>query len=203
MMKDTFETKRLFLQKWKEEDAEELYRLASDPKIGPAAGWLPHTSIENSRQIIRDVLSKEGTYAVLQKKDSRIVGSVGLRFGADSCSEKDDEPELGYWIGQEFWGRGYAPEAAAALISYAFTELHCPKIWCCYYEGNEKSRKVMEDKLGFKYVRTDPHGDTLLGYTLPEIEMVLDRYESRSNTRSNQECCVTCATLQAEVRSRR
>ena len=45
-------------------------------------------------------------------------------------------------------------------------------MWCCYYEGNARSKKVQE-KLGFTYVRTDPKGDTLLGYTLPEIENVL------------------------------
>jgi ribosomal-protein-alanine N-acetyltransferase len=176
-LEDTFETKRLLLRRWTEADAEVLYQLASDPAVGPAAGWQPHTSVENSRQIIRDFLSKEGTYAVLQKEDGRIIGSVGLKFGTDSVPEKEDEPELGYWIGQEFWGRGYAPEASAVLISYAFRELHCPRVWCCHYEGNEKSRRVMEDKLGFRYVRTNPLGETLLGYTRPERILVLEEGE--------------------------
>ncbi|MFN2925393.1 GNAT family N-acetyltransferase [Lachnospiraceae bacterium YH-ros2228] len=176
-MKDTFETKRLLLRRWSEADAEDLYQLASNPAVGPEAGWPPHKSVDDSRGIIRDVLCKKGTYAVLQKEDDRIVGSVGLKFGIDSVSAKADEPELGYWIGQEFWGRGYAPEASAVLISYAFTELHCPRVWCCHYEGNEKSRRVMEDKLDFRYVRTNPLGETLLGYTRPERILVLEEGE--------------------------
>ena len=51
------ETKRLILRPWKEEDAEELYKYASHPDVGPIAGWAVHTSVENSRDIIREVLS--------------------------------------------------------------------------------------------------------------------------------------------------
>jgi len=173
-MQSVFETKRLFLRKWQEEDAVDLFAMASDPAVGPAAGWAVHTSVENSREIIREVLRAEGTYAIVRKADGKLVGSIGLRLGKDACSEKMDEPELGYWIGHEFWGKGYAPEASAVLLKYAFDELNCPQVWCCYYEGNEKSKRVME-KLGFAYVRMDPKGDTLLGYTLPEVENVLTR----------------------------
>ena len=51
------ETERLLLRPWQESDAEALYRWASDPEVGPAAGWSPHTSVENSRDIIRTVLA--------------------------------------------------------------------------------------------------------------------------------------------------
>lgn len=61
------ETERLLLRPWQESDAEALYRWASDPEVGPAAGWSPHTSVEDSREIIRTVLSEEGTFAVLLK----------------------------------------------------------------------------------------------------------------------------------------
>ena len=62
------ETERLLLRPWRESDAEDLYRYASDPDVGPIAGWPVHTSIENSREIIRDVLSAEETYAVCLKE---------------------------------------------------------------------------------------------------------------------------------------
>ena len=52
------ETKRLILRPWKVDDAEDLYRYASDPDVGPPAGWPPPTSVENSRDIIKTVLSK-------------------------------------------------------------------------------------------------------------------------------------------------
>ena len=72
------ETERLLLRPWRESDAEDLYRYASDPNVGPIAGWPVHTSIENSREIIRDVFSAEETYAVCLKEDRRAIGSIGL-----------------------------------------------------------------------------------------------------------------------------
>ena len=62
------QTKRLILRPWSENDAEDLYKYASDPEVGPPAGWPPHTSVENSREIIRTVLSAPETYAVCLKK---------------------------------------------------------------------------------------------------------------------------------------
>lgn len=61
------ETRRLILRPWEERDAEELYRYAQDDRIGPIAGWPPHTSVENSLEIIRTVLSEPETYAVILK----------------------------------------------------------------------------------------------------------------------------------------
>ena len=71
------ETKRLILRPWTLEDAEELFRYAKDPEVGPAAGWDPHTSVENSREIIKTVLSEEGTFAVVRKETGLPVGSAG------------------------------------------------------------------------------------------------------------------------------
>lgn len=66
----TLETTRLVLRPWDESDAEELYRYAKDPEVGPIAGWPVHTSVQNSREIIRDVLSAPETYAVVLKETS-------------------------------------------------------------------------------------------------------------------------------------
>ena len=167
-------TDRLRLRPWEDSDAARLYELAKDPAVGPAAGWPAHKSVEESLQVIQENLQAPETYAVLRKDDNLLIGCAGFRFGEDACSEKDDEPELGYWIGKEYWGRGYAPEAATCLIDHSFADLSCKAVWCCCYEGNEKSKRVQE-KLGFTYVKTDPEGDTLLGYKLPEVENVLKR----------------------------
>ena len=73
------ETSRLILRPWCGSDAQTLYRWARDPEVGPSAGWAPHTSVENSREIIRTVLSEEGTFAVLLKGgDGGPIGSVGV-----------------------------------------------------------------------------------------------------------------------------
>ena len=143
-------TERLILRPWQEQDAEALYTYASDPEVGPSAGWPPHTSVDNSREIIKNVLSKPETYAVCLK-DGTPIGSIGLHLnGSTDMTDRDDECELGYWIGKLYWGQGLIPEASRALLRYAFEELGMRAVWCGYYEGNEKSRKV-QTKLGFVY----------------------------------------------------
>lgn len=144
------ETERLILRPWKETDAENLYAYASDPEVGPPAGWPPHTSVENSREIIKGVLSRKETYAVCLR-DGKPIGSIGLHLnGSTDMTDRDDECELGYWIAKPFWGQGMIPEAARELLRYAFEQLGMRAVWCGYYEGNDKSRKVQE-KLGFVY----------------------------------------------------
>lgn len=147
-------TERLILRPWKESDAEDLYKYAKDPDIGPIAGWPVHTGVENSFEIIRTVLSAPETYAVCLKENNKAIGSVGLHLnGSTDMTDRDNECELGYWIGKPFWGQGLIPEAAKELIRYGFENLNMTKIWCGYYDGNEKSRRVQE-KLGFKYYHT-------------------------------------------------
>ena len=142
------ETPRLLLRPWQEADAEECYRYAKDPLVGPIAGWPVHTSVENSRQIIRDVLSTPETYAIVLKETGLPIGSVGLHH--NDLAERDDELELGYWLGVPYWGRGIVPEAARELLRHAFEDLGLARVWCACYDGNAKSRRVQE-KLGFTY----------------------------------------------------
>ena len=142
------ETERLTLRPWAESDAEELYKYASDKDVGYPAGWLAHKSVENSLEIIRTVLSAEETYAVCLKENGKPIGCVGLH--RNDIAEDDDEYELGYWLGKEFWGQGIIPEASRELLRHAFCDLGMKRIWCGHYDGNFKSRRVME-KLGFKY----------------------------------------------------
>lgn len=155
------ETKRLILRPWQETDAEVLYQYAKDPEVGSPAGWPPHTSVENSRDVIRDVLSAPETYAVCLK-DGKPIGSIGLMMcDITPMTDRDDECELGYWLAKPFWGQGMIPEAAQELLRYAFEELHMRAVWCGYYEGNEKSHRVQE-KLGFEYRYTTHNLDVKL-----------------------------------------
>lgn len=155
-MDTVLKTKRLILRRWQESDAEILYGYASDPAVGPPAGWPPHTSVENSCQIIATVLSQKHTYAVCLK-DGKPIGSIGLHLnGVTDMTDRDDECELGYWIAKPFWGQGLIPEAARELLRYAFEELGMRSVWCGYYDGNKKSKRVQE-KLGFQYWYTT-HG---------------------------------------------
>ena len=148
------ETERLVLRPWAEDDAEDLFRYASDPDVGPAAGWAAHASIEESREIIRTVLSSPETYALVPKAMGHAAGSVGLMLGGVSnIGLPEGEGEIGYWIAKPLWGQGLVPEAVRELLRRGFTELGLERIWCGYYVGNDKSRRVQE-KCGFVYQRT-------------------------------------------------
>ena len=150
-----FETDRLILRPWTEDDAESLFLYAKDPAVGPIAGWPVHTSVDNSRDIIKDVLSADETYAVCLKEDNRAIGSIGLIPPAQTHPEvAEDEMEIGYWIGVPFWGKGLIPEAVRRLLEHAFVDLGCRAVWCGYYDGNEKSRRCQE-KCGFTYHHTE------------------------------------------------
>lgn len=149
------ETDRLILRPWRETDAESLYEYAKDPQIGPIAGWPPHTSVENSREIIKNVLSADLTFAVTLRNEDKAIGSIGLMTGtASNLKLTEAEAEIGYWIGVPYWGNGYIPEAITTLMKYAFENLHIEKIWCGYFDGNIKSKRVQE-KCGFHYHHTE------------------------------------------------
>ena len=148
------ETERLILRCWNESDAEDLYKYASNPDVGPIAGWPVHTSVENSKDIIKGVLSEPDTYAVVLKETGHSVGSIGLMRGeASNIGISDMEAEIGYWIGVPYWGQGLIPEAVNEIMRYGFDELKLEKIWCGYFDGNEKSKRVQE-KCGFHYSHT-------------------------------------------------
>lgn len=122
-------TERLVLRPWREADAESLYRYACDGEGGPAAGWKPHESVEESRQIIRTVLSQPDTLAVLlRERPEEAIGSVGV-FPTDA-PDGEGEPEIGYWIGRPFWGQGLIPEAVRELLRWCFTERGAARVWC-------------------------------------------------------------------------
>lgn len=148
------ETERLILRKWTDADAESLFEYAKDPDVGPIAGWPPHQSVEESLSIIRNVLGGDECYAICEKENGKAIGTIELKLnGHTDMTERDDECELGYWLGKPFWGRGYMPEAARELIRHGFEDLHMRAIWCGYYDGNQKSKRVQE-KVGFLYHHT-------------------------------------------------
>lgn len=146
------ETERLKLRPWRESDAEALYKYAKDPAIGPIAGWLPHTSVANSLEIIWTVFAAPETYAVVLKETDEPVGCCGIMFANSlhSAEMQQREAEIGYWIGKPYWGQGLIPEAVKALLSRCFYDLGLETVWCGYYDGNLKSKRVCE-KSGFNY----------------------------------------------------
>ena len=146
----TIKTERLVLRPWTEKDAPALYKLAKDPEVGPMGGWPAHRSEAQSKDIIRTVLKKKDNYAVTLK-DGTLIGCAGFLFGDDANDMIfDDEAELGYCLGRDYWGQGYATEASEGLLRYAFTKLDLSRVIATHYLENEASRHVL-DKCGFIY----------------------------------------------------
>ncbi len=122
--------------------------------MGPIAGWPVHTSVEDSWEVIRSVLSVPESYAVVLKEAGRPVGSIGLMVGgASNIGIPDTEGEIGYWIGVPHWGQGLIPEATREIMRHGFEDLGLERMWCGYFDGNDKSRRVQE-KCGFRYHHT-------------------------------------------------
>ncbi|MCD7802770.1 MAG: GNAT family N-acetyltransferase [Clostridiales bacterium] len=152
----TLETPRLLLRYWEESDAPVLFRYASDPEIGRWTGFPPHTGVADSRDTIRKALSGPLCFAVVPKEVAGPVGCIELMpYSGSGSAPSLRDAELGYWVGVPFWGRGYIPEAAEALLRYGFVRKGLKTVWCGYFEGNERSRRVQE-KLGFRPHHTEP-----------------------------------------------
>ena len=144
-------TERLILRRWEDSDAESLFEYAADPDVGPIAGWPPHQTIEESRDVIKNVFNGKEAYAICLKTDDRAIGAIELKLnGHTDLTDRDDECELGYWLGKPFWGQGIMPEAVKEILRHAFEKIGMTKVWVGYYEGNLKSKRVQE-KSGFRY----------------------------------------------------
>ena len=161
---NTLETSRILLRPWEETDAEALYKYAKDPAVGPIAGWAPHTSVEISREIIRVLFSAPETYAVVLKQTGEPVGCIGLLFGDEihTATIAGDEAEIGFWIGVPYWGQGLMPEAVRLLLRHCFEDLDLQTVWCGYYDGNTRSKRVQE-KCGFRFHHTETGKRSPLG----------------------------------------
>ena len=124
------QTERIILRPWQESDAEALYKYASNPEVGPRAGWPPHKSVEESREIIRTIFSGEGMWAVVLKKTNEPIGCAGyltsdhsnLKIAADEC-------EVGYWIGQPYWNQGICTEAMKLVVDYCVNVKGFKTLW--------------------------------------------------------------------------
>ena len=145
------ETNRILLRHWKESDAEDLYKAASNPKIGLNAGWTPHKDINESLDIIRTIFNNDSVYAIELKENNRVIGSIGYLTNDKSHLKniKENEVEIGYWIAEDYWNKGICTEALKLLIKYLFEIKKCRVIWGTFFIDNLASGKVME-KCGFK-----------------------------------------------------
>jgi RimJ/RimL family protein N-acetyltransferase len=139
------ETKRLAMRAPRLEDAKLVAALANDRRIAENTARVPHPyRLADAESFIAGA-SKAGEAAFLiTLRDKTVVGACGIMF------HYDDMPELGYWLGVPYWGKGYATEALHALIDYAFTDLGHEALQAGARVTNPASRRVLE-KCGFQW----------------------------------------------------
>lgn len=144
------ESERILLRPWRESDAESLYNYASDPEVGPRAGWPPHKSIEESLEIIRTFFHNDRTWAIELKATGEAIGCIGyFVHGESNIDIGENDAEAGYWVARPYWNQGICSEALVMLIDYCFNEKGFQNLWSDYFPDNPASGHVME-KCGFR-----------------------------------------------------
>ena len=144
------ESERIRLRPWREDDAPALFKYASDPEVGPRAGWPPHQSEAESREIIRTIFSNDRTWAIVLKETGEPVGCIGyFVHGESNIDIGENDAEAGYWVARPYWNRGIATEALRLLIDYCIHEKGFLSLWCDFFVDNPASGRVME-KCGFR-----------------------------------------------------
>ena len=146
------ETERLKLRPWTRRDACDFYEYARHPEVGPAAGWMPHKSIDETIRIIEDcMLYNQLAWAMELRATGHVIGSINLRD--DVKRSEHLSYTLGFSMSRDYWGQGLMPEAGHAVIRHAFDTLHVHLLSVFHYPHNTRSKRVIE-KLGFKYEGT-------------------------------------------------
>ena len=169
------ESQRLLLRPWRESDAETLYKYASDPEVGPRAGWPPHKSVEESLEIIRTVFNSDHIWAIelkdtgetikpheqsnactkptesrQKKAEGEAIGCIGYyAYSESNINIGENDAEAGYWVARPYWNQGICTEALRLLIDYCFNEKGFHTLWSDYFPDNPASGRVME-KCGFR-----------------------------------------------------
>ena len=153
MARPIIHTRRLTLRPMTLADAAELHRLVGDVEIARNTMTIPHPYPEGmAEEWIGTHQSKfdkgeEIVFGIERREDGAFVGVIGV------IPEPHDMAEFGYWIGQEYWNRGYATEAAAAVIDFTFRVLDVNRIEALHFIRNPASGRVME-KCGMKHEGT-------------------------------------------------
>ncbi|MBD5354442.1 MAG: GNAT family N-acetyltransferase [Bacteroides sp.] len=154
-------TDRLLLRHWREDDAEALFKYASDPRVSELAMWPCHTSVEMSREVIREVfMPNPYSYAMILKETGEAIGCMGLvPAGSEHYKPLEGEMEVGYWVGHPYWNKGLTSEALNGFIGYCRDVLHLGSLLITTDDSNKASQRVAV-KCGFSPIATYDYGST-------------------------------------------
>ncbi|ADU29115.1 GNAT family N-acetyltransferase [Evansella cellulosilytica] len=143
-------TERLILRMFQLSDAHTVTELCNNIHIYENTLYLPYPySLDDALSWIKTHHGnfkddKLFEFAIMNKKTKELVGAIAL-----SNNQNFHQGELAYWIGEKYWGNGYATEACDALLKFAFLEKGYHKVWARYFLSNNASGRVIE-KLGLE-----------------------------------------------------
>jgi ribosomal-protein-alanine N-acetyltransferase len=149
------ETSRFTLRPLELADADALFELASNPDVARYMSWSAHQDRAETETFITGAISNRErdtdlTWAiVIDGKPAGCIGLGGIRWTFRAW--RIDRAELGYWIGQPYWGQGYTSEAARVATTWAFETLGLHKLTIGCIEGNAASQRIIE-KLGYRFL---------------------------------------------------
>jgi RimJ/RimL family protein N-acetyltransferase len=162
-------TARLTLRPPVATDVKAIARLANDRRIAENLRRLPHPYSRADAEAFLDSLAAEHRETVfLIEAEGTPVGMIGLDFSGD------EGPEIGYWLGVAHWGKGFATEAARAVIDYAFEEHAIDELVAGARVTNPSSRRVLE-KCGFQWTGVQLYRFVALGSSTPVDRFRLNR----------------------------
>lgn len=133
----------IHLRPWTSADLENLVKYANNKKIfDNLRDMFPHPyTLEDGRQFIERVTKDNPTQVFAIEVDGEAVGSVGI-FPQSDIHRKN--AEIGYWLGEPYWGRGIATEAVKQIIEYGFATFDISRIWAVPFPTNLGSQRVLE-----------------------------------------------------------
>ena len=138
------ETERLTLKKLGKANKKRLIDLIGDFRVSETLSNVPYPyTNEDAEYWLNSVNASEFKLSIF--RNSILIGGIGL------TPEADGYCEFGYWLGFEYWGKGYATEACNALLNYAKTNTSYKNFKANVYKGNTASSKVLE-KVGFRQI---------------------------------------------------
>ena len=162
------ETERLRLRAPRRGDIEVLARLANERRVAENTARIPHPyGIDDAEQFIAAVNRQDGEATFVIMLD-------GEPIGVGSVEPRESGPEIGYWLGVPYWGRGYATEAVRALIDHAFSELGHDVLVSGARVSNPASRRVLE-KCGFQWTGVGLYRIRAISSSAPFDRFRLDR----------------------------
>lgn len=168
ILPDTLETERLHLRPLKTTDAARIVQLANNPNIAFLLGSMPHPyTLDHAEEFLARVAKREThVFGICLKADKdNIIGTVGV-----GPRWSPDEPEIGFWIGEDYWENQYTAEAVQAILTYAFEFLKYEKIYCSCRIENAKPRNVIHS-CGLVYI-----GRTERYFESPAQTYSMDKY---------------------------